>query len=253
MILRPRSAEVRQVQQSRSVSALSIWNAIFATQQQPPGWFITQADHAHLAGEIAAKISAKQFPRLTPEIVRAISLHDEGWYDCDSRGPVRSFITVGPVDFLPAWQSSIQAAEKVSELGGAIVSGHFVRLARTRMQMTEDTFENKRLVQDFVKAESARRKNVLRDQHDAAKNIEELTDVLQFCDVFSLYLCCGATERVEFPQKFAGTTFELRRAGEIYRSKPRLFREELRLKVSAIEIVANRGSSRPITLEFRLQ
>src|SRR4051812_19762108 len=169
MILRPPSAETRQVQQSRSVSALPIWKAIFATQQQPPGWFITQADHAHLAGEIAARISAQQFPRLTPEVVQAISLHDEGWRDCDSRGPVRSFIAVGPGDFLPAWQGSIQAAEKVSELGAAIVSGHFVRLARTRTQMTEDSPKDKRLIEDFLKAESARGKKLQREQPGAAK------------------------------------------------------------------------------------
>jgi len=252
MILRPPSAETRQLQQSRSTSALPIWNAIFATQQQPPGWFITQAGHAHLAGEIAARISAQQFPRLTPEVVQAISLHDEGWRDCDSRGPVRSFITVGPVDFLPAWQGSIQAAEKVSELGAAVVSGHFVRLARTRMQMTEDSPEDKRLMDDFLKPESVRRKNVLRSQPGAAKTIEELTDVLQLCDVFSLYLCCGATDPVRFPQKFAGTTFELHRDGKAYISKPRLFRDELRLKVSATEVAANRRASRPITLEFQL-
>jgi hypothetical protein len=166
---------------------------------------------------------------------------------------VRSFITFGPVHFLPAWQGSIQAAEKVSELGAAIVSGHFVRLARTRTQMTEDSPKDKRLIDDFLKVESARRKNVLQGQPGAAKTIEELIDVLQLCDVFSLYLCCGATEPAEFPQKFAGTTFELHRYGKAYRSKPRLFREELRLKVSATEVAASRSTSRPMTLEFQLQ
>ena len=249
MILRPASVKPPQVQQSRSVSALPIWNAIFATQQQPPGWFITQADHAHLAGEIAARISSPQFPRLSPEIVQAISLHDEGWHDCDSHGPARSFITVGPADFLPAWRGSIQAAERVSPLGAAMVSGHFVRLARTRMQMTEDTLENKQLIEDFVKAESARHRNLLRELPDGANTIEELTDVLQFCDVFSLYLCGGAAEPVEFPQKFAGTKFKLRRDGETYRSKPHLFREKTGLKVSATEIATNRR----VTLEFELQ
>ena len=33
--------------------------------------------------------------------------------------------------------------------------------------------------------------------------------MLQFCDLLSLYLCCGAREAVEFPQSFGGRPLRL--------------------------------------------
>ena len=35
--------------------------------------------------------------------------------------------------------------------------------------------------------------------------------MLQFCDVLSLYLCCGAAQDVEFPQRFGAKPIRLRR------------------------------------------
>jgi hypothetical protein len=43
------------------------------------------------------------------------------------------------------------------------------------------------------------------------QELEFLTDVLQFCDVLSLYLCCGAAQDVEFRQSFGEKPIRLRR------------------------------------------
>ena len=43
------------------------------------------------------------------------------------------------------------------------------------------------------------RKSLLLSKNTTEKELETLTDVLQFCDLVSLYICCGAQNAVEFP------------------------------------------------------
>jgi len=251
MILRPTSTRTRGAPQSGASAVVPIWHAISATQQQAPGWFITQADHAHLAGDIARSINAATFPHPESDILRAISLHDEGWRELDSGDRVCSFITVAPAEFLPAWQGSIAAAEQVSALGGAVVSAHFVRLAKMRKQMVEDLPADRISVEGFLKRERERRRKVLRSV--PTRRIEQLTDVLQFCDVFSLYLCCGASEAVKFPQIFADRSFELRRHNDEYVSSPPLFATDICLQVPAYDLRRDTPKSQPVTVNFRLR
>ena len=54
--------------------------------------------------------------------------------------------------------------------------------------------------------------------------LEALLLVLQFCDLLSLYLCCGASDAVEFPQQFALGKVRLRRENQAYVLQPSPFR-----------------------------
>jgi hypothetical protein len=87
----------------------------------------------------------------------------------------------------------------------------------------------------------------------SAKQIEQLTDVLQFCDAFSLYLCCGATEPVQFPQIFSDRSFELRPHIDEYVSSPALFSGDISLQVPASALRGNMPKPQPVTLNFRLR
>ncbi|MBV8207123.1 MAG: DUF3891 family protein [Acidobacteria bacterium] len=207
------------------------WEATEPRQlaEAPEYLLVTQPDHAALAGELAAALAAEWMPRLSPAAIAAIAAHDEGWRPFDTRPSFRpgarpaSFIEIPSPDFLAAWNASIEHAATLSPLAGAMVSRHFCRLLRGKPE--DSAFDR------FLAGEAERRAALERGITEP--EIEALVDVLQFCDLLSLYLCCGATERTHFPQSFAGRTLEVMRSGEGYQVSPWPFRERLRLEIPA--------------------
>jgi len=135
-------------------------------------------------------------------------MHDAGWGVLDARAIVRSrsapqqrpesFVEVPATQFLQAWEESIAAAQAVSPAGGYIVSRHFCRIAEPRAKSGNDA----RQVQQFLDRESQRQKKLMPKQTRGTRELELLADLLQFCDLLSLYICCGARERVVFPEYF---------------------------------------------------
>jgi len=197
-------------------ACLPVWDAILPTQKTsaPEYWLITQPDHAALSGAIAAALGPPLLPQLSPEVVQGITLHDGGWAPFDAQTPVAngkplSFLDYQPKDFLRAWDSSIERAEKLAPIAGAMVSGHFWRLARTRLEWGIDGAEDCGLLVAFLHSEQERHLRLLGGH--SQEEFDFLTDVLQFCDVLSLYLCCGAGQEVEFPPRFRQEPIRLRR------------------------------------------
>jgi hypothetical protein len=197
-------------------ACVPVWEAILPTQKANASeyWLITQPDHAALSGDIAAALGPPLLPQLCTEVIQGITLHDEGWAPFDARitltnGRPLSFLDSLPKDFVRAWSVSIERAEKVAPIAGAMVSGHFWRLARNRLDWGIDGAEDRRLLRDFLESEQARQQRLLGGC--SREESEFLTDVLQFCDVLSLYLCCGAGQDVEFSQGFGSKPIRLRR------------------------------------------
>ena len=162
--------------------------------------------------------------------MRAIALHDAGWGIPDaqaimqsrsiSQGCPKSFIACSVGEFLSAWEKSIVVAESAGPAGGYIVSRHFARIAEhSAAQIAEGDRHNvaRFLEQEASQAEAACRKT----KPYAQKNWKSLTDVLQFCDLLSLYVCSGARENVEFPEYF-GTKARLTVEADGYRLEPSL-------------------------------
>jgi hypothetical protein len=244
-------------------ACVPVWDAIHPTQKtrSPEYWLITQPDHAALSGAIAAALGPPLLPRLSPEVVQGIALHDDGWRPLDAQvrvadGKPLSFLDFGPLDFLPAWRASIESAETVAAIAGAIVSGHFWRLAKNRLEWGIDGAEDRKLVLDFLAAEDARQQQLLSGY--SRETFELLTDVLQFCDVLSLYLCCGATPDVEFPQKFGSAPIRLHREAArcsdqaaLCRFEPTPFTDGVDLAVIARRYPSERQPG-TITLPFLL-
>ena len=97
---------------------ISAFEAIASVQKNDllPCWFVTQPDHAHLSGAIAAGFDRRRFPELTADVVEAIGLHDEGWEIFDGSAPeprpqafqnghAIPFIAIPPDQFLRAWET----------------------------------------------------------------------------------------------------------------------------------------------------
>jgi len=235
------------------------WEAIAHTQRAHSTQcvLVRQPDHARLSGELAESFVIPGKPAITDEIVRGISLHDEGWaeFDCgaeklrstparysdegialNAEGVPLSFQDIKPGDFLRAWRDSIHAAEAVAPIAGLIVSGHFYRLASSGISVGRYSQADKELVRQFLREEENRRERLEKPARLPSAEIEYWTDVLQFCDLLSLYLCCGAQASVVFPQRIAadGVTLELRVEGGLNVFAQSLFLDETEFTVQAL-------------------
>ena len=80
-------------------------------------------------------------------------------------------------------------------------SGHFYRLGKFGAGIGHYSGDDARLVQQFIDGEERRRERLSRLESRSPGEIEYWTDALQFCDLLSLYLCCGSQESAEFPQR----------------------------------------------------
>jgi Protein of unknown function (DUF3891) len=250
---------------------ISAWEAVERRQKQTAQswWLVAQPDHAALSGDLAASISSSHFPKLDAEVVQAIRLHDEGWAKFDAaddrstksqdttdkrNGGARplSFLDMRPSVFMRAWKDSIRRAEESSPLGGILVSQHFSRLAENRLHTCADSFQDMENLRGFLRHEAEQRRCLAAKIGHPDEQIHGFVEVLQFCDLLSLYLCSGAVEEVEFPQQFQGRTIVLWRAGEMCRTDPPIFGAGVSLGVSARRHPQSEAEVNATTMGFLL-
>src|SRR5258708_6415052 len=239
MILRP--LEPAPAPSEKFVSA---WPVVERIQRDKytSCWLITQPSHAARAGEIAGKMGVPYIPKLDAELVQAIALHDAGWGIVDAQAIMQSraslqyspesFLAAGVTEFLAAWDKSIVVAESVCAAGGYIVSRHFQRLAGQGLSAEQNEQSHKE-TQGFLQREAHRQKKMAAKQRRSAEELELLTDVLQFCDLLSLYICAGARENVAFPDYF-GVAARLSVTDGGYKLEPPLVEPDSRFSVAAL-------------------
>jgi Protein of unknown function (DUF3891) len=237
---------------SAGTEFLPAWSVVERTQRQirEGCWMITQPSHAALAGEFAAKLTGAQVPKLDAGIIRAIALHDAGWGIPDAQaimqsrsvgqGCPKSFIACSAGEFVNAWEKSIDVAQSVGPAGGYIVSRHFVRIAQHGASHVSES--DRPTVARFLNNEADRQKRLAARQNHSAEELELLTDVLQFCDLLSLYICSGARDNAEFPNYF-GVKARLSVEAEGYRLQPALIDPGSAFTVAALRHPATREAS----------
>ena len=239
---------------------LPVWSVIERVQRAPYDacWMITQPSHAALSGDFAAKVAGANVPPLDPGLVRAIALHDAGWGVPDAQaimqsrsvrqGCPKSFVACTPRDFVEAWEKSIEVAATTGPAGGYMVSRHFTRIAE---QNAGRLPENERATAArFLQKEAARQKELAAKQERSVQELEVLTDVLQFCDLLSLYVCCGARESVIFPEYF-GARLRVTVDGDTYRLDPPLVEPGAEFRVAALRHPATKEISAQ-EMDFRI-
>ena len=242
------------------------WPAISATQlpRRDAYWLITQPDHAALSGALAARFTSPEFPQLEPDVVRAIGLHDAGWavFDAETGGgawpPLNeagkplAFFEIEPPEFLRAWTASIERAEQVAPIGGMIVSRHFCWLGRFRLESRTDPPEITAMLRQFLEHEAWRQQRLHERDPRPECELQRLTATLQFCDLLSLYLCCGTRASVEFPQPLASKPIRLawHDGGCVLQPSP--FREGVSLGVMARRFPPSASSPSTTSLGFLL-
>ena len=210
------------------------WQAIEAIQKASSEeyWVVTQPDHARLSGSIAASFDRKKFPLLTPEVVAAIGLHDEGWAQFEGsaaamRKPARgsdgkpmTFLDAAPGTFLKAWAGSIHAASKTSPAGEYIVSAHFSLLAERRLKHVVDPPEDTQPILDFSAHEAERQAELIGKSGVKVNDLHQLLTILQFCDLISLAICSGSNATLEFPQDLGAGNLRMQSGVGEYRLHP---------------------------------
>jgi hypothetical protein len=253
--------------------ALPAWSAIAQRQKQcaESWWLVSQPDHAGLSGDIAANFVSPLFPRITPQIAKCVGLHDAGWAMFEAeRDPAappmigddwkpRAFMEFGPAEFIPAWTGSIERAERECPAGGVMVSMHFAALAQFRQKQQVDSGADAERVSEFLERESARQRRLKHENGVSDEQASDLLKVVQFCDMLSLYLCSGAIEDVDFPQRFGGSTVRLTRCEDLYTLDPSPLQygngeaRTVSLGVAARKYPAANGEAAMGTLAFLLR
>jgi hypothetical protein len=264
MILRPDSAPSLP----GSAAVLPAWKAVAIMQDLPARRYglVRQPDHARLSGELAKHLIQTAAGPVDDEIVCGIALHDEGWAAFDegrehlAATPARyvengvavtdagkpvSFLEIKPPDFLRAWRESIEAAVAVGPLAGLIVSGHFCRLGRLGLDNQQYVPDDQSRVREFLAGEEIRACRLMKLQSRTPDEVHYWTDVLQFCDLLSLYLCCGSAETVEFPQRIGPEAQEIRLAADAdaFVLSPSPFQKEIELSVPVHRFPDSNGAS----------
>ncbi len=251
VVLRPESLPERP-----KGSFVPAWEAVAHTQKTISAKYhlVRQPDHAHLAGRLVEQFAIPGAPVVDDEIVRGISLHDEGWadFDCgrkrlqattarysDTNVPLNgerkplSFLEIKAGDFLCAWRGSIEAAEAVAPIAGLIVSRHFGRLGQFGVSVGTYSENDTQQVREFLTHEVKRERHLMQLQSRSEKEVEYWTDVLQFCDLLSLYLCGGSKDSVEFPQHIGqqGETIRLQLNDGVNVLSPTIFAGQVHFEI----------------------
>lgn len=97
-------------------------------------------------------------------------------------------------------------------------------------------------MQGFVDQESKRQIQLAQKAGRSAVDLDALTDVLQFCDLLSLYFCCGAAENILFPE-FCGLRVRVTVSADGYHMAPALIEPGSQFKVAALRHPALRDKS----------
>ncbi|HWC17273.1 MAG TPA: DUF3891 family protein [Terriglobales bacterium] len=219
-----------------TASATSAWQAVQEREEleAKSHWIVTQPSHAVLAGELAAALREDLFGPIDASVSRSIALHDAGWsmedaeqiqrLRSDPKARPSSFLEASPEQFLRAWTGSINTAEKFATVGGYIVSRHFERLSERNDE------KHRAKLEKFRRQEKQRQERLRPNTKLKEQELEKLVDALQFCDLLSLYLCCGSKRSV----RFSKPDLSLTRNGEEYRLHPFPFREHRQFSFSAL-------------------
>lgn len=223
-------------EQGRSSESVSAWSAVEERQKQSAAayWLVTQPSHAALAGDLAAALRDELFGHVGDTVARCIALHDAGWsmddaeqiqlLRSDSNQKPSGFLDANVDQFLRAWTASIETAGKYAPVGGYLVSRHFERISN------RDGWKNQPKLETFRKREKARQQKIRKSINLEEPALERLVDALQFCDVLSLYLCCGSSRTVTFDNPKLSVT----RHGDEYRLEPSPFRDRRQFSFAAL-------------------
>lgn len=159
---------------------------------------ISQIEHAHLAGQLAAHWALEPFAPIAerPEVIAAIVHHDDGWAQWEKSPAVEpdlgrplSFMEMPLTESLAIWGESSDRAAALGNLAGSMVASHFIgRLLQSSMAKTDPA-------RAWIAAMRSRQADWLAawQADDPANNRPELASLavtyMRMFDTLSLWFC----------------------------------------------------------------
>ena len=180
-------------------------NAI-GTDGQARWVLVSQVDHAHVSGQLAAAWQSIDLLAGSDrdELIFAIDHHDDGWAKWDQNprvdartGRPRQFTEMQLTDSLDIWTRTIESAAEAGPLAGYAVAGHFIYLMRTASAWCERDTTDALLARHWVADFEARQTKWLAARQStgqvsqAYETGQTAVATLQLFDVLSLWLCCA--------------------------------------------------------------
>lgn len=125
--------------------------------------FITQPDHAELAGEFAEHWGNDTFERPEPyaAMVLAADNHDDGWWEYDRKphladGDIVDFVSVPAETWIAFYDDGIDAVAELNDYAGLVASMHGSGLRRRRYGLSASWPDTPPAFEEFVDREEER-------------------------------------------------------------------------------------------------
>lgn len=165
-------------------------------------WFIHQAAHAYIAGQIAVHwASGALSPR--EELLLAATYHDAGWVRAERQprinpqGQPRTFTEMELDEHFGIWRSSIERVLNLNRYAGLLTSLHCAALYEQRLRFIDDPPKDRKRIEAFLAERYAWHESLiaaLKDHPRYALAVEPdplATNLrlLQVWDYLSLMLC----------------------------------------------------------------
>jgi hypothetical protein len=168
-------------------------------------WFIHQAAHAYISGQIAQHWVGDGSLTLRPreELLLAATYHDAGWVSAEQqprinhRGQPRTFTEMDLDEHFVIWRGSIEAVFTLNRYSGLLTSLHCAALYEQRLQHLDDPPGDRARIRAFLDERHTWQDDLiaaLRDhpRYGLAVQPDRLADnlrLLQVWDYLSLILC----------------------------------------------------------------
>lgn len=128
--------------------------------------FVTQPDHAALAGRLAELWGGAGFARPTPTaaVRLAVHAHDDGWWPRDRRprlaadGSPQAFHELPPAEWIELYGRGIEDVARVDRYAGLLVSMHGTGLRRRRYGLSPSWGDTPSAFREFVDREERRQR-----------------------------------------------------------------------------------------------
>ncbi|GAA0254944.1 DUF3891 family protein [Haladaptatus pallidirubidus] len=134
--------------------------------------FITQPDHAKLAGQFAEHWGNDTFERPTPfaAMVLVAANHDDGWWEYDRTphledGDIVDFVSVPAAEWIKFYDNGISTVAEMNRYAGLVASMHGSGLRRRRYGLSASWPDTQPAFEEFVDHEEQRQTRLAGQLH----------------------------------------------------------------------------------------
>ncbi|WP_435156716.1 DUF3891 family protein [Haladaptatus sp. DFWS20] len=142
--------------------------------------FITQPDHAALAGQFAEHWGNNTFERPTPFAAMTLvaANHDNGWWEYDRTphlldGDIVDFVSVPAAEWIAFYDDGISTVAEMNRYAGLVASMHGSGLRRRRYGLSASWPDTPPAFEEFVDREERRQRQLASELHESNGSEEE--------------------------------------------------------------------------------